>query len=132
MEKFDKIKADGMRMAKKCCCRLCIGLVQFLPELNQWHLQKELWQLVIHCKVSHQVRAHTICHLATCLHIIGPLAKTLRDATNLFQHASTKYEDLKPTHEALRQSFLLARLQDPMINDAQQIALSHLVAKERV
>jgi len=43
-----------------------------------------------------------------------------------------KYEDLKPNHEALRQSFLLARLHDPTISDAQQIALSHLVAKERV
>jgi len=132
MEKFNKIKVDGMRMAKKCCCWLRMGLVQFLPELNQWCLQKELWWLVIRRKFGHQVQAHTICRLATHLHIINPLAKTLREATNLFQHASVKYKDLKPTHEALCQSFLLARLQDPTINDAQQIALLHLVAKERV
>jgi len=65
IEKFDKIKADGMCMAEKCCCPLCMGLVQFFPELNQWHLQKELWQLVIRHKVGHQVWANTIHHLAT-------------------------------------------------------------------
>jgi len=109
-----------------------MGLVQFSPELNQWHLQKELWRLVICCKVSHHVKATTIRRLTAHLHITDPLAKTLKEATSLFQYASTKYEDLKPNHEALRQSFLLARLHDPMISDAQQIALSHLVAKERV
>jgi len=109
-----------------------MGLVQFSPELNQWRLQKELWQLVIRRKVGCNVRANTICRLATRLHITDPLAKMLKEATTLFQHASTKYKDLKPNHEALRQSFLLARLHDPTISDAQQIALSHLVTKERV
>jgi len=108
MGKFDKLKADGMRMAEKCCCRLRMGLVQFSPELNQWRLQKELWRLVIRCKVSHHVKATTIHRLATRLHITDPLAKTLKEATMLFQYASTKYKDLKPNHEALRQSFLLA------------------------
>jgi len=70
--------------------------------------------------------------MATHLQITDPLATSLQDATKLFQQASEKYEELKPKHKALCQSFLLAQLQDPTITDAQQVAISHLVAKEQV
>jgi len=54
--------------------------------------------------------------MAACLHITNPLVMTLIAAKVLFQ--------LKPKHEALCQSFVLAWLQDPTITDAQQVAIS--------
>jgi len=109
-----------------------MGLIQFLPELNQWRLQKEFWRLVIQRKQGWRVRSTTIRCMPTCLQIIDPLATSLQDAMKWFQQASEKYEALKLQHEALHQSFLLARLQDPTITDMQQVAISHLVAKECV
>jgi len=41
-----------------------------------------------------------------------------------------KYEELKPQHELLRQSFLAARLQDPTLSDAQHSAILKLIAGE--
>ncbi len=42
-----------------------------------------------------------------------------------------KYEELKPQHELLRQSFLTARLQDPTLSDAQHSAILKLMAGKR-
>jgi len=81
MEKFDKLKADGMRMAEKRCRRLRMGLIQFSPELNQWRLQKELWRLVIRRKLGRRVCATTIRRMATRIQVADPLATSLRDAT---------------------------------------------------
>jgi len=36
METFDRIKAEGMRFAKKRCRRLHMGAIQFSPDLNYW------------------------------------------------------------------------------------------------
>jgi len=109
-----------------------MGLVQFSLELNQWRLQKEFWQLVIWRKLGQQVHSTTICHMAACLHITDPLATMLRATKEFFQQASEKYEELKPKHEVLCQSFLSVRLQDPTITDVQQVVISQLVAKEQV
>jgi len=48
----------------------------------------------------------------------------------IFCQASAKYEEQKPHHELLRQSFLLACLQDPTLMDAQHMAVSKLASME--
>jgi len=53
-------------------------------------------------------------------------------ATHLFKQAADKYEELKPQHKSLQQSFLAARLQDPTLSDAQHAAVLKLVAVECV
>jgi len=60
----------------------------------------------------------------------SPLAVLLEFASKLFHQALAKYEEQKPHHEILHQSFLLEWLQDPMMMDAQHAALSKMVAME--
>jgi len=47
LEKFDQLKAEGMRYAEKRCRRLHVGEVQFSPELNIWRQRRDLWLMVI-------------------------------------------------------------------------------------
>jgi len=60
MEKFDRIKVEGMRFAEHQCRRLRMGMIQFSLELMIWRQKKELWHLVMHCKSGHHVHAQTI------------------------------------------------------------------------
>jgi len=131
MENFDRVKAEGMRFAEKRCRRLRMGMIQFSPALNMWRQHIELWRLVIRRKQGHQVRAATIRRLASKLKIQDPLALPLAVTRRLFTQAKEKYEQLKPQHEMLRQSFLTARLLDPTLSDDQHKAISQLVKVER-
>jgi len=66
-----------------------MGAIQFSPDLNYWHHQRELWQLVLcHC-LGYQVHTPTIWKLAHQLHITNPLAFTLSMAHSNFREAST-------------------------------------------
>jgi len=132
MEKFDRLKADGMRFAEKRCRRLHMGAIQFSPDLNIWRNKKELWRLVLRRHLGYRVHAVTIRRLACKLHILDPLSVPLLSVRRYFQEAKQRYEALKPHHEILQHSFLLERLQDPTLSDEQHTAISKLVALERV
>jgi len=131
MERFDLIKTEGMRFAEKRCRRLRMGMTQFSPALNMWRQHRELWRLVLRRKNGHRVKASTIRRLASRLHIQDPLAVSFAVAHRLFTQAVDKYEELKPQHKLLRQSFLAARLQDPTLSDAQHSAILKLITGER-
>jgi len=108
-----------------------MGMTQFSPALNMWCQHRELWRLVIRRKNGHRVKAFTIRRLASWLHIQDPLAVSLAVAHCLFTQAVDKYEELKPQHELLCQSFLAARLQDPTLSNAQHSAILKLIVGER-
>jgi len=132
MEKFDKIKAEGMRFAEKRCRQFHMGLVQFSPQLNHWRLAKELWRLVIHRRLGYKVRAATIQKLGQKLNEPNVLSSSLSDAKARFRAVSIQYENAKPNHEILRQSFLFGRLQDPTLDDVHLLAIQKLVRLEKV
>jgi len=79
---------------------------------------------------GHCIKAATIRRLAAQLQIQDSLAVSLVVAHQLYKQAVDKYEELKPQHKLLRQSFLAAHLQDPMLSDAQHSAIQKLVAGE--
>jgi len=132
MEKFDRLKVDGMCFVEKQCRRLHLGAIQFSPDLNSWRRKKELWRLVLHWRMGYHIHVTTIRKLAHKLHILDPLSLPFTMVHLCFQEAKQHYEDLKPQHEILRNSFLLERLQDPTLSDSQHTAISKLVSLERV
>jgi len=131
MEKFDQIKAEGMRFAEKQFRRFHMGLVQFSPQLNYWHLSK-LWHLVIRCHLGYRVHAETIRKMGHKLNVFDPLSLSLSAAQDCFRTASTRYQAAKPNHEILHQSFLFGSLQDPTLDDAHYWAIQELVCLEKV
>jgi len=88
MEKFDRLKAEGMRFAEKRCRRFHMGLVQFSPQLNYWRLSKELWRLVIRHQLGYRVRAETIRKMGCKLNVFDPLSLSLSAAQDCFCTAS--------------------------------------------
>jgi len=62
--------------------------------------------------------------MAAHLQVAHPLAVSLEFASKLFRQALAKYEEQKPQHEFLCQSFLLTCLQDLTLMDAQHVAVS--------
>jgi len=131
MEKFVQLKAEGMQFAEKRCHRFHMGLIQFSPQLNYWHLSKELWCLVICCHLGYRVRAETIWKMGRRLNVFDPLSLSLSAAQDCFCMASTWYQATKPNHEILHQSFLFSHLQDPTLDDAHYQAIQELVCLEK-
>jgi len=131
LEHFDQQKSDGMRYAEKKCCHFNAGLVQFSPELNFWHKQRELWKLVIQWKTGIPIKAKYIRRLAHSCNIPNPLSASLEDATRgEFHMAQHQYSQLKPDHEILRKEFLLSRLHNPTLTDEHHMAIACLVKLE--
>jgi len=81
--------------------------------------------------MGYHVRVTTIRKLAHKLHILDPLSLPFTTVRLRFQEAKQHYEDPKPQHEILRNSFLLERLQHPTLSDSQHTAISKLVSLER-
>jgi len=131
MEKFDRMKADGMRFAEKRCRRLHMGLVSYSPELNRCRQLKNLWRLVIRRRQGYRVRAETIRKLGRKLDVPDPLSFSLSEARQSFKATSSRYDTLRPRHDILRHSFLLDRLQDPTLDDAHHLAIQRLVRMEK-
>ncbi len=121
-----------MRFAEHHCQCLWMGMVQFLPELTVWWQKKELWRLVMHCKSGHHIWAQMIQWLAHCLHIRDPLLKSFEEAWECYKWTAAKYEELKPKHKLLHQTFLSARLQDLTLSDKHHAAITKLVSTKWV
>jgi len=109
-----------------------MGVIQFSPDLNFWRKQKELWHLVLCCHLGYRVHTMTVRQLACRLRIQAPFSYSLTMARYNFHEASRQYKALKPQHEILCHSFLMERLQDPMLSDAKYTMVSKMVALERI
>jgi len=59
------------------------------------------------------------------------LLTSLSDAKQNYTQASTKYEELKPQHKILQQTFLMHQLQDPTLSDSQHQAITKLMSVKK-
>jgi len=130
LEKFDKLKADGMKHAEKTCRRFNSGLVQFSPELNRWRLRCQLWRLVYQRRLGHPIKAKYLRRLANACSVENPLSVSKDIALFNYHLAWAQYGALKPQHELLHSNFLHAKLQDPTLSDTHHKAIARLVALE--
>jgi len=101
LESFNHTKAEGMQYAEKHCWKFHMGLIQYSPELNLWHHQKTLWQLVLLRKQGCPIRAKYINHLAKACQVLIPLGATTFQANQALQESTSCYLALKPQHNLL-------------------------------
>jgi len=130
LEKFDKIKADGVKHAEKKCQQFNAGQVQFSPELNRWHLRCQLWCLVYRQCLGHPIKAKYPHRLAKACSVDNPLSVSMDLALFNYQLAWAQYVALKPQHKLLRANFLHAKLQDPTLSDTHHSTIARLVSLE--
>jgi len=107
-----------------------MGLVQYSPELKLWRRRKNRWQLVLHRKQGHPVKAKYINCLAWACQVLNPLGAMLFQINRALQDATMRYMALKPQHALLRSDFLQSKLHDPTLSKDHHSAISRLVSLE--
>jgi len=83
LETFDHLKAKGMKFAEKHCRKLNMGLAQYSLELYLWRQRTSVWQLVVHRKQGHPIKAKYINWLACA----GQMENSLGASTSQASHA---------------------------------------------
>jgi len=127
MEKFNYLEAEGMHYVEKRCQHLCVGEVQFSPELNMWWQCQDLWLFALKRKQGWKIKATTIKKLAQqCQVLLHPLSVSEVEAKQHYICTRDKYYELKPQHDLLCQDFLSSWLNDPSLFNQQQ-AIAKLV-----
>jgi len=127
MEQLDQTKTEGMKYAEKRCHCMCVGEVQFSPQLNIWRQCHNLWLLVLKCKQGRQIKATTIRKLTHRCQVANPLSYSTEEALCQSSHAKDHYYELKPQHDLLHQDFLSSHLSDPSLEDAHHQAIAKMI-----
>jgi hypothetical protein len=106
MESIDQILTDGMRAAEYHCRKLCMGCVEFSPELNKLGKIWELWKIVCRYKLGANINRGRIKRMARALEITAPLSESYDSACYKRTEARILYVDRKPDAADLRLAFL--------------------------
>jgi hypothetical protein len=109
------VKTEGMIHAEKKCQLLCMGEVDFSPDVNTAKGQHYVWQMIVHKWREKQVSWKKICCMAKAVGIIGnPLQTmvTLRDAKHSFKAADEEYQLFKLRAPMKCEEFLCDCAQD--------------------
>jgi hypothetical protein len=114
-ELINHVKTEGMIHAEKKCGLLCMGEVDYSPDVNIAKGQCYIWQMIIHKWAGKQVSSKKICCVAKAVGIMGnPLQTmvTLRDAKCSFKATDEEYRLLKLKAPMKREEFLCDQARD--------------------
>jgi hypothetical protein len=115
MELIDRVKTDAMIHSANKCHPLCMGEIDFSPDINQVKGQQLVWQMIVNYWSGIKESSAKICRVAKAVGIIGnPLhdSITLREAQHSFKVADDKYKEIKPNTPMMREDFLRERARD--------------------
>ena len=109
LESIDKVKSKVMIYAEKYCHSLCMGKINFSPDVNIARGHRLVWQLVLKQQSGQNVRLDKIQHITKAVGIKGDLlhpSMTLGVAHRSFKAADEAYHLLKQNAPMMREDFL--------------------------
>ena len=127
---LDTVRKEGMIFAEKRCRKLCMGEVDFSPQLSQARRQRDVWRLVRKLRSGRKVSSSLIKRKAQQCGITRPLSVTLKQAEAHLAKANKRYRDLKPRAPELRLQFLQEQARDPTVSEAAQQAARRMMKEE--
>ena len=106
-EALDRARSQAMARAELKCRKLCMGQIDFSPELIVWAKRKEVWELVCRYRRGNKVSTTTIRRRARAAGEEHPLTATLEEAQARLTECEDQHVGLKPQSQELRRKFLL-------------------------
>lgn len=120
LDAIDKEKTEILRHAERKCRQLCMGDIDFSPELERCRKLCKLWQMVWKRKSGRKVSASSIRAIARTLKIRTPLSCSLTEAEQRWKQAGCDYDLLKPHGGTLRTDWLRTRKEDTTLTEDQR------------
>ena len=120
LDAIDKEKTEILRHAEKKCRQLCMGNIDFSPEVEQARKLCKFWHLVWKKKSGRGISPSTIRTMARKLQILAPLSCSLDEAKHRWKQAAQDYELLKPLGGSLRTEWLRLRTDDDNLSEEQR------------
>jgi hypothetical protein len=133
-ESIDRVKTEGMIYAEKKCQSLCMGEVDFNPDVNIAKGRRYVGQMIIRKRRGKHVSSKMIRRVAKAVGIVGnPLQTnaTLRDAKCSFKAADEEYRLLKLRAPMKREEFLRDRPRDEALPTAVRKRAKQALGHER-
>jgi hypothetical protein len=131
---IDRVKTEGMIHAEKKCQSLCMGEVDFSPDVNIPKGQRYIWQMIAHKWRGKHVSSKKIHRVAKAVGIVGNLLQTnvtLQDAKCSFKAADEEYRLLKLRAPMKREEFLRDQARDEALTTAVQKHAKQALGYER-
>jgi hypothetical protein len=123
-ESIDRIKTEGMIHAEKKCRSLCMGKVDFSPDINNIAKGRHyVWQMIVRKWRGKHVSSKKIHRVAKAVSMVGNSLQTtftLREAKCSFKAADEKYRMLKLRAPMKCEEFLRDRARDEALTTAVQ------------
>jgi hypothetical protein len=127
---LDLLRASGMRYAEKRCRKLCMGAVEFSPEVNRAYDLLQLWRMVTDRKEGKKRSSRKIRRLAKKGNVQKPLSCSLEQARMRLTQAKAHYRSYKKTASIHRARFLHDRKDDPDLTDLERRSAERLIRVE--
>jgi hypothetical protein len=134
LESINKVKSDAMVHAEKQCRTLCMGEVDYSPDLNTVRGQRSCWQMIVRKRSGQKVSTEKILRVAKAVGIVGnPLhtSITLREAKRSLKAADEEYRRLKANAPMMRQEFLKGRVKDETLSEKARKHAKQCLGHER-